>query len=108
MYPIETDALQCAPNTLSKVQLAQWIKSKCPALSWDEAHYHAMRVQMKKLDGYIENDFASVGIDCDLDMIAKLFHDSLSEKYEHAVEFIDVPRLRVEFIELLTSNLCMS
>ncbi len=108
MNAIELDALQCAPNTLTKVEVAKWIKAKHVSLSWDECHYHAMRVQMAKLDSYYACDFASIGLDCDLDKIAKIFHDSLSEKYDDVVHNIDVPRSSIGFLDLLNFNLCQS
>jgi len=97
-------ALGSCPIDMSKVNIARWLKAMRPDISWDEAHYHAMQVVMKRIEDIFVDDFMRLDIPLNEDKIREIFSRSVSQNFDWITSKIELsPELC--FQEILLENL---
>ncbi len=105
MNAITLEAVAYAPVNMSKTQLARWIKAKWKSLDWETAHYHALHACLMRVESRIREMFVSL-LDEEPDEAAlrELFDRSLDERYDFVCDWLDVPRSKEAFEELVLSD----
>jgi transposase len=106
MNAIVEECVAFAPTNLNKVQLAKWIKSKWRTLNWEEAHYHALHAVLVRVESRIKEMFVSfLDEEPDEEALRELFDRSLSERYDYVCDWLDVPKSKETFEELILSDI---